>query len=237
MKIYDEIKYYTYLFTLLAAELYSAYTFLLGKSLEEEDGMYLMLKVMVSFFSLVFLFIDYVRNNYLINIKILIIPIFFIVCYLFDTCREAPVLEWTRKSFLFNLLYSVPPILMASVLLSSQKIEELYKRLDVVMLLLSLGMVASLPKMMSAGNIIEGYNNISYQSALAFGYLYYGIFANRMDRYAFFKTYFYKLVSILLCILLCLTSLSSGSRGGCVLLFISMAVVSLLYMKSSNIYQ
>ena len=51
MKIYDEIKYYTYLFTLLAAELYSAYTFLLGKSLEEEDGMYLMLKVMVSFFS------------------------------------------------------------------------------------------------------------------------------------------------------------------------------------------
>ena len=237
MKIYDEIKYYTYLFTLLAPELYSAYTFLLGKSLEEEDGMYLVLTVMISFFTLVFLFIDYVRNNYLINIKILIIPIFFIVCYLFDTCLEAPVLEWTRKSFLFNLLYSVPPILMASVLLYSQKIEELYKRLDVVMLLLSLGMVASLPKMMSAGNIIEGYNNISYQSALAFGYLYYGIFANRMDRYAFFKTYFYKLVSILLCILLCLTSLSSGGRGGCVLLFISMAVVSLLYMKSSNIYK
>lgn len=143
MKIYDEIKYYTYLFTLLAPELYSAYTFLLGKSLEEEDGMYLVLTVMVSFFTLVFLFVDYVRNNYLINIKILIIPIFLIVCYLFDTCREAPVLEWTRKSFLFTLLYSVPPILMASVLLYSQKIEELYKRLDVVMLLLSLGMVAT----------------------------------------------------------------------------------------------
>lgn len=82
MKIYDEIKYYTYLFTLLAAELYSAYTFLLGKSLEEEDGMYLVLTVMVSFFTLVFLFVDYVRNNYLINIKILIIPIFF-NCLLF----------------------------------------------------------------------------------------------------------------------------------------------------------
>ena len=56
MKIYDEIKYYTYLFTLLAPELYSAYTFLLGKSLEEEDGMYLVLTVMLSFFTLVFLF-------------------------------------------------------------------------------------------------------------------------------------------------------------------------------------
>ncbi|WP_202589711.1 hypothetical protein, partial [Bacteroides thetaiotaomicron] len=85
------------------------------------------------------------------------------------------------------LFFSLSPMLIASLIAKNNSIEGMYKYLDVILIILGIGMIARLPKMMMLGELIEGYNGISYQSALAFGAIYYGLLSKREDRFKFLK--------------------------------------------------
>lgn len=231
----NKLKYLIYPITLLGAELFSAYYSLLGVEQDEGSSTYLLFMLGLFVLSMFFVTIDYCTHWRKINKKILLVPFLFFICYFIDISFEQHSSEWTSKSFYFFLFFSVPAMLIASVLTGTNNTSRIYKNLEILMLFLAVGMIATLPKMLIFGDIIKGYNNISYQSALAFGYLYYGIFTKREDRYSFFRMKAYKILCVVFCTLLALTSLCSGGRGGVVLLFVLMAIVSLMYVEKRNI--
>lgn len=233
----DRIKFFLYPFTILGAEMYSAYSSIIGVEHEEGSSEYLFFMVGLFCLSMLFVIRDLFTYSNRVNKKVLLIPIFFSLCYFFETSFESPILEWTKKSFYFHLFFSLPALMSASILASTHQVEKIYKNMDIIMLILAIGMIAILPKMLLMGTIINGYNKISYQSALAFGYLYYGLLSKREDRYYIFKTKIYRIACIAMCTLLALTSLASGGRGGVVLLFVQIAIISLIYVSRRNIFR
>lgn len=233
----DKIKYFVYPFTLLGAEMFSACSTIIGFEHEEGSSTYLMFMIALFCLSMLFVLRDLLLSGRHINKKVIFIPIIYSICYYLDISAESNVLEWTRKSYYLHIFFSLPAIMIATILTGTKQVEKIYKNLDLIMLILALGMIASLPKMLMAGGIIKGYLNISYQSALAFGYLYYGILSKREDRYLLLKTKLYKMLSVIMCTLLALTSLASGGRGGVVLLFVIISIISLMYVEKRNIFK
>lgn len=231
-----KLKCWVYPFSFLGAEMFSAFCGITGYKQEEGDILYLY--YMISLFALTMILI--IHDIFILgkpfSKTVLLIPIIFTICYFSDISSESPPLEWTKKSYRFFLLFSLPPMFIASLIAKNRSIERMYKYLDVVLIILGIGMIAKLPEMM-IGGFIDGYNNISYQSALAFGFIYYGLLSKREDRFKFLNNKLFKLVSIVMCVLLLLTSLSSGGRGGVVFLFALAAFISFTFIKKRNIFR
>lgn len=232
------IKLFVYAFSLLSAELYSAFSSMSGVEHNEGDAAYLYYMLLVFAISMAFLMSDLPKAfNVRFNKKLLLIPLCFTCFYWYDVSKEGQVLVWTEKAYKFHIFFSLPAILIGGCLTVQGKLFYLYKYIDLLMMFLGIGMLCNLPKMVLTGGIIEGYQNISYQAALAFGFVYYGILTNREDRFAIFRGKKFKIVSIVFCVLLTICTLASGGRGGVVFLFFLMFVISFKYVKRSNIYK
>lgn len=232
-----KLKCWIYPLSFLGAEMFSAFCGITGYRQEEGSALYLY--YMISLFALSLLLV--VHDIFILgkpfSKMVLLIPIIFTACYFSDISSESPPLEWTKKAYQFFLFFSLSPMLIASLIAKNNSIEGMYKYLDVILIILGIGMIARLPKMMMLGELIEGYNGISYQSALAFGAIYYGLLSKREDRFKFLKNKVFKLVSIVMCVLLPLTCLSSGGRGGVVFLFALAGLISLIFVKKRNIFR
>ena len=232
-----KLKCWIYPLSFLGAEMFSAFCGITGYRQEEGSALYLY--YMISLFALSLLLV--VHDIFILgkpfSKMVLLIPIIFTACYFSDISSESPPLEWTKKAYQFFLFFSLSPMLIASLIAKNNSIEGMYKYLDVILIILGIGMIARLPKMMMLGELIEGYNGISYQSALAFGAIYYGLLSKREDRFKFLKNKVFKLVSIVMCVLLPLTCLSSGGRGGVVFLFALAGLISLIFVKKRNIFK
>lgn len=217
--------------------MFSAFCGITGYKQEEGDTLYLYYMISLFALSMILIIHDIFILDKPFSKTVLLIPIIFTICYFSDISSESPPLEWTKKSYQFFLFFSLPPMLIASLIAKNKSIERMYKYLDVILIILGIGMIAKLPEMMMLGGFIDGYNNISYQSALAFGAIYYGILSQRKDRFEFLKYKLFKLVSIVMCVLLLLTCLSSGGRGGVVFLFALAGLISFVFVKKRNIFK
>lgn len=217
--------------------MFSAFCGITGYKQEEGDTLYLYYMISLFALSMILIMHDIFILGKPFSKTVLLIPIIFTICYFSDISSESPPLEWTKKSYQFFLFFSLPPMLIASLIAKNKSIERMYKYLDVILIILGIGMIAKLPEMMMLGGFIDGYNNISYQSALAFGAIYYGILSQRKDRFEFLKYKLFKLVSIVMCGLLLLTCLSSGGRGGVVFLFALAGLISFVFVKKRNIFK
>ena len=231
----DKLKSFIYPFSFLSAEMFSAYCGITGQEHEEGSSLYLYYMVLVFALSIALIMHDIfvARKPYFKGVWVIFLA--FSVCYYFDYTSETTPLEWTTKSYLFFIFFSLPAMLIGSILAKSKNIQSLYKSLDLIVFILGVGMISYLPKMMYLGEQIKGYNGISYQSALAFGYLYYGLLSKRQDRFWFFKTKLFKMITVALCILLALTSLTSGGRGGVVFMIALAGIISFTFVQKSNI--
>lgn len=232
-----KLKCWVYPFSFLGAEMFSAFCGITGYKQEEGDTLYLYYMISLFTLSMILIIHDIFILGKPFSKTVLLIPIVFTICYFSDIGSESPPLEWTKKSYQFFLFFSLPPMLIASLVAKNKSIERMYKYLDVILIILGIGMIAKLPKMMTLGEFIDGYNNISYQSALAFGAIYYGLLSQRKDRFEFLKYKLFKLVSIVMCVLLLLTCLSSGGRGGVVFLFALAGLISFVFVKKRNIFK
>lgn len=232
-----KLKCWVYPFSFLGAEMFSAFCGITGYKQEEGDTLYLYYMISLFALSMILIIHDIFILDKPFSKTVLLIPIIFTICYFSDISSESPPLEWTKKSYQFFLFFSLPPMLIASLIAKNKSIERMYKYLDVILIILGIGMIAKLPEMMMLGGFIDGYNNISYQSALAFGAIYYGILSQRKDRFEFLKYKLFKLVSIVMCVLLLLTCLSSGGRGGVVFLFALAGLISFVFVKKRNIFK
>lgn len=217
--------------------MFSAFCGITGYKQEEGDTLYLYYMISLFALSMILIMHDIFILGKPFSKTVLLIPIIFTICYFSDISSESPPLEWTKKSYQFFLFFSLPPMLIASLIAKNKSIERMYKYLDVILIILGIGMIAKLPEMMMLGGFIDGYNNISYQSALAFGAIYYGILSQRKDRFEFLKYKLFKLVSIVMCGLLLLTCFSSGGRGGVVFLFALAGLISFVFVKKRNIFK
>ncbi len=232
-----KLKCWIYPLSFLGAEMFSAFCGITGYKQEEGSTLYLYYMISLFAFSMLLIVHDIFILGKPFSKMVLLIPIIFTACYFSDISSESPPLEWTKKAYQFFLFFSLSPMLIASLIAKNNSIEGMYKYLDVILIILGIGMIARLPKMMMLGELIEGYNGISYQSALAFGAIYYGLLSKREDRFKFLKNKVFKLVSIVMCVLLPLTCLSSGGRGGVVFLFALAGLISLIFVKKRNIFK
>lgn len=230
-----KLKCWVYPLSFLGAEMFSAFCGITGYEQKEESSLYLYFMMTLFFLSMFLVVHDIFIKRKSYNKTVLLIPVFFTICYFFDVNSEQIPLEWTIKSYQFFIFFSLPSIMIASIMAKSRRVESLYKNIDLIMFVLGVGMIAYLPKMVYVGEIIKGYNNISYQSALALGYLYYGLLSKREDRYAIFKTKLFRIISIVMCIFLALTSLASGGRGGVVFLLALVSIISFIFVNKKNI--
>lgn len=232
-----KLKCWVYPFSFLGAEMFSAFCGITGNKQEGGDTLYLYYMISLFSLSMILVIYDIFILGKPFSKAVLLIPIVFTICYFSDISSESPPLEWTKKSYQFFLFFSLPPMFIASLIAKNKSIERMYKYLDVILIILGIGMIAKLPEMMLFGGFIDGYNSISYQSALAFGAIYYGLLSQRKDRFEFLKSKLFKLISIVMCVLLLLTCLSSGGRGGVVFLFVLAGLISFVFVKKRNIFK
>jgi O-antigen ligase len=234
MKAIDKLKYVIYSFSFLGAEMYSAYCSLTDHIQEIGDSTYLMYMIALFVLSCLFILRD-IANGARIAPLSIIIPLIYTFFYLYDIFSEHPQLDWTTKSYIFFIFFNIPKMLIAGIFLSNGTDKYFYKYFELVVLLLGLAMILYLPRMALSSGIIEGYNNISYQSALSFGVVFYGIVTSNTNRFLIFTTKTYKILSVCICVLLAICTLSSGGRGGVVLLIAEFVVISLVCIKKSKV--
>lgn len=231
----EKLKYLFYPATLLGAELYSAYCGITRHQQNEGDIYYLYFMIFLFLVSISLIFHDLFVKKKKFDKWVIAIPMLYTLLYYFDCTFENPPLEWTSKSYQFFLFFCIPPIFIASILGNrGLNLTNFLKILDIYIIIIGIGMISYLPVMILAGGMIKGYLNISYQAALAFGYLYYNILNRPSERYGVLNSKAGRVISIFMCILLFLTCISSGGRGGAILLILFIILISCKYTNKSN---
>ena len=233
-----ESRYFIYSATLLSQPLFWGMCSLLGTEYDPESSGSFFVMYLVGLFGLTVLFslkdIKFSRLSkwqwYLVGLVF-----FYFFCYIFDYyLNGGDKYLWTQKTFIFFGLFGISGLIIGTVA-SQNDMSGFYKHLDFLTFIIGVGFIRSLPKMMYAGGIIKGYQDISYLCALSFGFILYSFLSNREDRYFLFRLKIFKPVSLLVAILMIICVLASGGRGGAVLLIIEMLVCSLLFVSRKNI--
>lgn len=173
----------------------------------------------------------------------LIMTIIFFIEYAITPARG---LEWTWKSYMFFMLFCMPAMYVGISLAINKEIRRLYANFDAVTIIIALGIIASIPVLLSTGvaslaggdsNDSGDYNTVAYCSALSFGFIYYGILNKPQDRYKLFKGRLFVTISILFMVALAFTAFSSGGRGGSLLLIVLFIYLSMTKINRKNIFK
>lgn len=231
---FKEFRFFIYSVTLLAQPLYWSVSSLMGRDLSIHDsagGSFVIYNVVLFALTILFSFKDIkigklnTGNRFLLGVIV-----FYVFAYFFEVLiSDATDTEWFNKSFLFFILFGISGALIG-VVFSQNGISKFYKHIDLLTFIIGVGYIRSIPMMLVTGDMLGGYQDISYYSALSFGFLLYGFISNKKDRFFIFKYSLSRYLSIVLGVFLIVCVLSSGGRGGLVLLFVEIVfcVFSLL---------
>lgn len=135
-----------------------------------------------------------------------------------------PITKW----YMLSALYTWPAVFIAIDVATENSLNQIYKWLDVVAVLISLGMIPSLRTLgvdlaLNMGG--DNYQAIAYMGAFAEGILLYGIVSPYQDmRFPFFQLKIYKMISVVLIIINVAAVFISGGRGGALLLILNTAI-------------
>lgn len=133
------------------------------------------------------------------------------------------------------IAYCLPATGIAVFYAEDQGINKMVKWIDVFLPVLSISMIFSLKILLN--KVLEGTNfysqSLSYDASYCFLlYLFFLLFGNEYDRFAFFKSKFYKIISIIMLPYLLSVLFFSGGRGA--LGTIIVGSLYLLYMYHRN---
>lgn len=226
----DKVKYFIYSFCFLGQELFTSICFIIGYEQRESDPIYFYYMIGLFLITMVFVITDLFKFGKRVSYLVFIIPLIYTLIFFIDYSLESSHYEWTTKLYEFFILFCLPPIFVAGLMNAGKDICYLYKYIDSLMYIIAIGMALSIPKMISLGELLHGYNDVAYLSAVSFGFLYYGLVSKNADRIKLFNTGIFRIISIVMCGLLIISSLSSGGRGGTVLLLFLFVIISFKYL-------
>ena len=237
---FKELRYFVYSLTLLSMPLYWSMMSLMGRDINANDSAgsgYVVYNVALFAVTILFSFNDIklskLNKGSLFLFGVIILYVFFFIVE--SLLSDATQTEWFSKSFNFFILFSVAGAIIG-VIVSQNGPSNFYKYLDFISFLIGIGYLRSIPMMLIASEMLGGYQDIAYYSALSFGFILYGLIANRNDRFFIFKYGIMRFLTVVVGALLVVCVLSSGGRGGLVLLVAELAFsLTILFKRSSKL--
>lgn len=145
-----------------------------------------------------------------------------------------PITKW----FVLSTLYVWPAVFIAIDIATEDSLDQFYKWVDVLAILISLGMIPSLMTLaLGAGLNMGGdnYQAISYMGAFAVGVLLYGVVSPYQDiRFKIFQHKIYKIISIVFILIDVAAVFISGGRGGALLLILNVIICIIAFSRNSK---
>lgn len=206
----------------------------------EGNASYLIATSILTIISLIYIFIEILIIRRLplrsINLFFFVLPI--LMCFIFFF--ESPESEVTVRVFKLSLGFVFPSIFIGSFLaLSKLSFLSFIKWLDILILVLSFGLIMSMPKIIFENTLSLGgmsSQSISYTAAYTFSIsLFMLLFGREFPRFTFFQSKIYNLILISFILIQILSIFLSGGRGGFVLLFLSSIILILIKNKGLKI--
>lgn len=236
------MKKYIPLIIIFGIDLFFSTSTLLGYKYQgkESSSIYIIYNIILFVISLFLIFNELIlkkskcNRNQLILLTVPFIALFFYLLTVLFSAHSS----LTTTRFLYFILWGLPSLYMGIYLSNNKdRINNIGKLMDVVMLILSLSTLINTIDSISNGTRVSvggaTYQNASYMAAYAFGInLYYIFYGNNHSRFKFTTNKLYKVVCILLLIVQFIGVLSSGGRGGFILI-----VIYILYITISIIYK
>lgn len=140
------------------------------------------------------------------------------------------------KWYILSTLYLWPAVFIAIDIATEKSLLEIYKWVDALAMLISLGMIPTLmsleigKRMDMAG---DNYQAVSYMGAFAVGILLYGMISPYQEcRFAFFRFKTYKIISSVFILIDVAAIFISGGRGGALLLFLNVIICLFAFNKN-----
>lgn len=146
---------------------------------------------------------------------------------------ESPAHEYGYYFFTLYWVYSFPSIYIGTYVAANKSLNSIAKWLDLTMIILTLGLIISIPKMVLATQVSvggAGYQTISYMAAFAYSLnLFSLLFKDKYTHFKFCRSKIYIAITYLFLFLQVITVFVSAGRGGFIVLFIS--TIIMLYLK------
>lgn len=156
---------------------------------------------------------------------------FIIIMYIFD-----PPL-WSEGTIIFKSFIAkcIPAVFIASIIAKEYKLEDLTRNFDILVCIVSVGLIANFPQYISGQATLAGasYQALAYISALAYSMNFFLIVAkDKVDRFPLFETKYYRWISYLFLAIQVISCLISGGRGGAIFIIVSTLFVFTHYLKA-----
>lgn len=235
------LKYFLFALGILGTESFFSICSLIGFGYDGESNSSLFaIYSLILYLIILLLSIKDLRNTKSIKKRhpILLVPFILTLFFCIDFISVPKSgLEWTLKSYQLFLILCAPMIYLGVNLSKEDSFKKVVPFMDVFMLIISLGIIITLPRLMTLGMMTTNgeksdYNSISYYSAFCFGYFYYFLMSNNKERFLFFQRRLFKYFTVFLLICLAICVAVSGGRGGMVLMLLYFIVVPLLLKKN-----
>ena len=218
---------------LLWPPIYFCASSILGLQIEEGDGApgYVYGLLILGILSTYYVFLkgfNFIINNVCFTI---IIPLFMVMEFLFESAfNKEPAFQYMS----YFLGFCIPAIFIGVYIANTGGIKNYTKWFDIVMILLTLGLIYALPNIVFLSVISLGgasYQQMAYVAGLAFTMNLTGLlFGNNYVRFKFTKYPLVKFLFYLFLVIQLVCCLYSGGRGGFIYL-IGCSLMLLLYKK------
>lgn len=233
-----KLKYLFFSVALLSNIVFFTFCSLVGLEFEGSDSNSAYIYFCLFLFAIVsvFVLIDFKKCK---NRKLFLIPFFFIFIYFIESSLFQ--YSWGQRillqqSFKCFCAFSIPCIFIGINLANTKSIERIYPWVDVLAVFIALGCLVSLPRFLTSGLFQYGgsnYQQLSYNAAFAFSILLYNLLFNNRYRFRPLSNKLFSCLSFFLMLGCIICILSSGGRGGFVLLLVDILYVFYLKGKDS----
>ena len=229
-----------FVLTLFWAQFYFSINSILGITYSGSDASktYVLGLGTLAFLSI--LLVAYKSGRLMVKYKLftILIPIFFCFFYLIEQMTDSSDLS---RYLVFYFVMCLPPSYIGVYLANHGGIGRLSKWLDVMMLILTTGLFMSLRQSMMTSNfetMVGGmsYQQASYLSAIAYSLNLCGLlYGKNYVRYKIMNHIAIKWICVVLLLVQFLGCISSGGRGGFLLVILVTIILFVFKIKSRNI--
>lgn len=183
------------------------------------------------------------KHNLHYGKNLLLFPLLFFLCAFFieyaffpvQVSGSYPVSRW----YLFSLLYVWPAVFIGIDVATEDSLDQIYKWVDVLAVLITLGMIPMLGSLGIEERISMGgdnYQAVSYMGAFSSGILLYGLFSPYQKlRFKFFRLKAFKIISVALILVNVAAVFISGGRGGALLLILNSIICLFVFNRKGII--
>ncbi|WP_099354716.1 O-antigen ligase family protein [Fredinandcohnia onubensis] len=175
------------------------------------------------------------------ELLVLTIPFLMASSYLLSVLTDSIIWSGTTR-FLYFILWGVPSILMGIYLSRNNRIDQIGKYIEIIMLIFSISItVSTIDSLIYGGRFsIAGgtYQAGGYISAFAFGLnLYYLLYGNNHKRFKFTTNKYYFILCLVILPVQIIGVFTSGARGAMVLVIAYLLIITSSTVKTMKLSQ